>query len=133
MVQREITLAFILSGALAGLAGGLEVSGLTQRIYEKFSPGYGYTAIAVALVGRRSPIGVVFASLFFGALDTGASAMQRTIGVSSVLASVIQAIVVLFLAAYSTETVQRRLQASFVPATANAVTHEGKTPSKISR
>jgi simple sugar transport system permease protein len=106
-VEREVTLAFLLSGALAGLAGGIEVSGITQRVYEKFSPGYGYTAIAVALVGQRSPIGVVFAALFFGALDAGASAMQRIVGVSSVLASVIQAIVVLFLAAYSTEAVQR--------------------------
>jgi simple sugar transport system permease protein len=108
-VEREVALAFLLSGALAGLAGGIEVSGVTQRVYEKFSPGYGYTAIAVALVGQRSPIGVVLAALFFGALDAGASAMQRTVGVSSVLASVIQAIVVLFLAAYSTDAVQRRL------------------------
>ena len=106
-VEREVALAFLLSGALAGLAGGIEVSGVTQRVYERFSPGYGYTAIAVALVGQRSPIGVVFAALFFGALDAGASAVQRNVGVSSVLASVIQAIVVLFLAAYSTETVQR--------------------------
>lgn len=106
-VEREVTIAFVLSGALAGLAGGIEVSGITQRVYEKFSPGYGYTAIAVALVGQRSPVGVVLAALFFGALDAGASAVQRTVGVSSVLASVIQAIVVLFLAAYSTDTIQR--------------------------
>jgi len=105
--DRQVALAFLLSGALAGLAGGIEVSGITHRVYEKFSPGYGYTAIAVALVGQRSPIGVVFAALFFGALDAGASAVQRTIGLSSVLASVIQAVVVLFLAAYSTATVQR--------------------------
>ena len=108
-VEREIALAFLLSGALAGLAGGIEVSGVTQRVYEKFSPGYGYTAIAVALVGQRSPIGVIFAALFFGALDAGASTVQRTVGVSSALTSVIQAIVVLFLAAYSTETAQRLL------------------------
>ena len=106
-VEREIALAFLLSGALAGLAGGIEVSGVTQRVYEKFSPGYGYTAIAVALVGQRSPLGVVFAAIFFGALDAGASAVQRNVGVSSALTSVIQAIVVLFLAAYSTETAQR--------------------------
>jgi general nucleoside transport system permease protein len=115
--KREITTAFLLSGALAGLAGGIEVSGVTQRVYEKFSPGYGYTAIAVALVGQRSPVGVVFAALFFGALDAGASTVQRTVGVSSVLASVIQAIVVLFLAAYSTEPVQRlihRMSTRFV-------------------
>ena len=109
-VKRQVTIAFLFSGALAGLAGGIEVSGVTQRVYEKFSPGYGYTAIAVALVGQRDPVGVVFAALFFGALDAGASAVQRNVGVSSVLTSVIQATVVLFLAAYSTETVQRLVQ-----------------------
>lgn len=110
-VEHEIALAFLLSGALAGLAGGIEVSGVTQRVYEKFSPGYGYTAIAVALVGQRSPLGVVFAAFFFGALDAGAGAVQRNVGVSSALTSVIQAIVVLFLAAYSTATAQRLLRA----------------------
>jgi len=106
-VERQLTLALVLSGALAGLAGGIEVSGVTQRVYEKFSPGYGYTAIAVALVGQRSPFGVVLAALFFGALEAGSGTMQRVAGVSSVLVSVIQATVVFFLAAYSTETVQQ--------------------------
>ncbi|MBI3795474.1 MAG: ABC transporter permease [Deltaproteobacteria bacterium] len=103
-VDHQLTLALVLSGALAGLAGGIEVSGVTQRVYEKFSPGYGYTAIAVALVGQRSPLGVVLAALFFGALDAGSGTVQRVAGVSSVLVSVIQATVVFFLAAYSTET-----------------------------
>jgi general nucleoside transport system permease protein len=106
-VDRQLTLALVLSGALAGLAGGIEVSGVTQRVYEKFSPGYGYTAIAVALVGQRSPFGVVLAALFFGALEAGSGTVQRVAGVSSVLVSVIQATVVFFLAAYSTETVQQ--------------------------
>jgi simple sugar transport system permease protein len=109
-VEREIMSAFLLSGALAGLAGAIEVSGVTHRVYEKFSPGYGYTAIAVALVGQRSPIGIIFAAFFFGALDAGASAMQRTVGISYVLAAVIQATVVLFLAAFSSDTVMGLLQ-----------------------
>jgi ABC-type uncharacterized transport system permease subunit len=109
-VNRQIGLTFALSGALAGLAGGVEVSGITYRIYEKFSPGYGFTAIAVALVGQRSPLGVVGAALFFGALEAGSGSIQRAVGVSSVLVSVIQAVVVFFLAAYSTEPVQRFLR-----------------------
>ncbi|MBI3302999.1 MAG: ABC transporter permease [Deltaproteobacteria bacterium] len=109
-VERQIGLALVLSGALAGLAGGIEVSGVTQRVYEKFSPGYGYTAIAVALVGQRSPIGVVLAALFFGALEAGSGTVQRAAGVSSVLVAVIQATIVFFLAAYSTATMQRILQ-----------------------
>jgi simple sugar transport system permease protein len=104
--ERQISLAFAVSGALAGLAGGVEVSGVTQRVYEKFSPGYGYTAIADALVAQRSPLGVIFPATFFGALEAGSGAMQRSAGISSVLVSVIQAIVVFFLAAYSTQPVQ---------------------------
>lgn len=106
-VEQQYSRVLLLSGALAGLAGGIEVSGVTQRLYEKFSPGYGYTAIAVALVGQRSPAGVVLAALFFGALEAGASNVQRAAGVSSVLVTVIQATVVFFLAAYSTNSVRR--------------------------
>jgi len=87
----------MLSGALAGLAGGIEVSAVTHRLYERFSPGWGFTAIAVGLLGRLSPAGVVVAAVFFGALDAGSNAMQRVAGVSSVLVSVIQATVILFL------------------------------------
>src|SRR6185369_11892753 len=50
-VSRDVAVAFVLSGALAGLAGAIELAGVTHRLYEKFSPGYGYTAIAVALLG----------------------------------------------------------------------------------
>jgi ABC-type uncharacterized transport system permease subunit len=106
-VKHEITLAFLLSGALAGLAGAIEVSGVTQRVYERFSPGYGYTAIVVALVGQQSPLGVFLAAVFFGALEAGSGTMQRVAGASSVLVAVIQATVVFFLAAYNTETAQR--------------------------
>ena len=109
-VDHEITRALLFSGALAGLAGGIEVSGITNRVYEKFSPGYGYTAIAVALVGQRSPFGVILAAVFFGALEAGSGTVQRIAGVSSVLVSIIQATVVLFLAVYSSDTVLQRLQ-----------------------
>lgn len=109
-VERQILLAFAISGALSGLAGGIEVSGVTQRVYEKFSPGYGFTAIAVALVGQRSPIGVVIAALLFGALEAGSGAVQRVAGVSSVLVLVIQAVVLFFLATYSTQSFQNALQ-----------------------
>jgi simple sugar transport system permease protein len=91
--------ALALSGALAGLAGGIEVSAITFRLYENFSPGYGFTAIAVALLGRLHPLGVVVAALLFGALDVGSAAMQRDAGVSSVLVSAIQATVILALLA----------------------------------
>ncbi|MCX8071017.1 MAG: ABC transporter permease [Candidatus Binatia bacterium] len=99
-VSRRLFWAFVFSGALAGLAGGVELSAITRRLYERFSPGWGYTAIAVALLGRLSPFGVVLAALFFGALDAGSNAMQRAAGVSAVVVYVVQGWVILFLAAF---------------------------------
>ncbi len=98
-VERRLLFAILLSGALAGLAGGIEVSAVTHRLYEHFSPGWGFTAIAVGLLGQLSPLGVVVAAFFFGALDAGSNAMQRVAGVSSVLVSIIQATVIVFLVA----------------------------------
>ena len=99
-VEHRIHLALLLSGALAALAGAVEVSAVTRRLYERFSPGWGFTGIAVGLLGRLSPVGVVVAALFFGALDAGSGAMQRVAGVSSVLVSVIQGTVIFCLVAF---------------------------------
>jgi len=98
-IARAVVGALTISGALAGLAGGIEVSAITFRLYEQFSPGFGFTAIAVALLGRLHPLGVILAAVFFGALDAGSMAMQRSAGVSSVLVSVIQAAVIFSLIA----------------------------------
>ncbi len=98
-VGRRLLFALMLSGALAGLAGAIEVSAVTHRLYEHFSPGWGFTAIAVGLLGRLSPAGVIVAAFFFGALDAGSNAMQRVAGVSSVLVAIIQATVIFFLVA----------------------------------
>ncbi len=89
-VGRDLFLAFAISGALAGLAGAIEVAGVTGRLYERVSPGYGYTAIAIALLGGLRSGGVLLAALFFAALSTGAAAMERTAGISAVLAVAIQ-------------------------------------------
>jgi ABC-type uncharacterized transport system permease subunit len=83
--------AFLVTGALAGLGGGVEVLGVTLALYENISPGYGYTAIAVALLARLDPWRVVLTALLFGALQAGAGAMQRDAGVPSTLVSVIEA------------------------------------------
>ncbi len=91
--------ALTISGALAGLAGGIEISAVTFRLFENFSPGYGYTAIAVALLGRLHPLWIVLAALLFAALDVGSMAMQRAAGVSAVLVSAVQAIVIFTLLA----------------------------------
>jgi len=84
-----------LSGALAGLGGGIEVCAITFRVYDNFSPGYGYTAIAVALLARLHPIGVVLTAFFFGALEQGAGTLQRELQVPLVMASIVEGLVVI--------------------------------------
>jgi len=86
---------FVLSGAIAGLAGAVEYTGVTYALYENFSPGYGYTAIAVALLARLDMLAVLGTALFFGALDAGASAMQRDAGVPNVVVNVVNAMLIL--------------------------------------
>ena len=90
---------FMLSGALAGIAGGVEVLGITYALYENISPGYGYTAIAVALLARLDPWRVLATGVLFGALEAGASAMQRDASVPSTLVSVIEAALILAIVA----------------------------------
>ena len=94
-VMATTTLTFLVSGALAGLAGGVEVLGVTFALYENISPGYGYTAIAVALLARLDPWRVVATALLFGGLEAGAGAMQRDAGVPSTLVTVIEAALIL--------------------------------------
>jgi general nucleoside transport system permease protein len=94
-VRRVSALAFVTSGALAGLAGAIEVLGVTYALYEDISPGYGYTAIAVALLAGLDPWRVILTALLFGALEAGAGAMQRDAGVPSTLVAVIEAMLIL--------------------------------------
>jgi ABC-type uncharacterized transport system permease subunit len=88
-------LALAFSGAIAGLAGGVEVAGVSYALFQNLSPGYGFTAIAVALLGRLHPFGVVVAGLLFGALEAGAGAMQREADVPAVAVYVVEAVVIL--------------------------------------
>jgi simple sugar transport system permease protein len=93
--ERVLVVSFLLSGAIAGLAGGVEVSGLTYALYEDLSPGWGYTAIAVALLAGLDPRGVVVTGLLFGALQAGAGAMQRDAGIPAAWVGVVEALVIL--------------------------------------
>ena len=94
-VDRTATRAFLVSGALAGLAGAIEVTGVTHALYEDISPGYGYTAIAVALLAGLEPYAIIASGILFGALEAGAAAMQRDAGVPSVVVSVVEATLIL--------------------------------------
>lgn len=93
--QATTARALILSGALAGLAGGIEVTGVTYALYENVSPGYGFAAIAVAILARLHPLAVLATALLFATLETGALGMQRDAGVPSVVASVLEALAIL--------------------------------------
>ncbi len=98
-VVRVATRAFLVSGACAGVAGAIEFSGVTFALYEDLSPGYGFTAIAVALLAGLNPAGVIATGIIFGALESGAAAMQRDAGVPSVIVAVIEATIILLIVA----------------------------------
>lgn len=93
--SRVILITFLASGAIAGLAGAAEVSGLTYALYEDLSDGWGYTAIAVALLAGLRPGAVVVTAVFFGALRAGAGAMQRDAGIPAAWVGVVEALVIL--------------------------------------
>jgi simple sugar transport system permease protein len=94
--SRLILTTMLISGGLAGLAGVGEVSGLHYRMVEGLSPGYGYTAIAIALLGRERPLGVLVASFLFAALVVGADRMQRITGVPIAVVFIIEGLVLIF-------------------------------------
>ena len=94
-----IVLAMGTAGAMAGLAGANQVLGVLDRATPGFSAGIGFDAIAVALLGRSHPIGVLFAGLLFGALEAGGRQMQVDAGVSIDLIGIIQALIIVFIAA----------------------------------
>ncbi len=98
-VKRTIILTMALSGLLAGLAGAVEVTGLNYRHELGFSVGYGFDAIAIALLGKTHPLGVVLAAILFAAMRNGATRMQFLTQIPVDVISVIQALILLFVAA----------------------------------
>jgi len=100
-VEKRMMLSFFLSGALAGLAGAIEIAGVHYRYLDRFSPGYGFDSITVALVGLLNPFGVMISSTLFGALKTGILDMAVYTEIPRQLVTLINGIVVLFIAANS--------------------------------
>lgn len=96
-VRAQLARAMAISGAAAGLAGGIELLGVTHRLFERFAAGYGYSGIAVALLAQLHPLATLASSFFFGALVTGAGELQRTANISSAVAVFGQAAVILVL------------------------------------
>ena len=99
-VNAQICRAMAISGGMAGLAGGIELFGVTHRLFERFAAGYGYSGIAVALLAQLHPLGTLLSALFFGALTTGAGELQRAANISITIATFGQAVVILSLIAF---------------------------------
>lgn len=95
-VPRYVTLALVLSGGLAGLAGAVELTGITHRVVEGFAVGYGFSGIVVALFGRLHPLGAIPSAFLFGALLVGADRMQREMQVPSATVIALQGLIVIF-------------------------------------
>ena len=100
-----IVLTMLLSGGLAGLAGSVEVLGVNYYHTPAFSSGYGFDSIAVALLGRSHPVGIVLSAVLFGALRAGATRMQFVSQIPIDVISIVQAIILLLVA--SEELVRR--------------------------
>ena len=98
-IAARTVLTMALSGAIAGMAGVSQILGVDHRMVRAFSTGYGFDAIALALLGNSHPLGVVLASLLFGFLRGGAARMQSVAGVPVEIIRVIQGLVIIFVAA----------------------------------
>jgi general nucleoside transport system permease protein len=94
-VAAGMALAFLCSGALAGLAGIIEVSALHARLKDGISGDYGFAGILVALLGRLHPVGVLLAALFFAVLTIGTQSMHSAMGLPAALSQVLQVAVIL--------------------------------------
>ena len=95
---KTIIITMAASGAIAALTGVTEVFGKTGKFVDGFSPGYGFTGIAVAVLGNNHPVGVILSALLFGILESGAMTMSYVAGVSTSMIKVMQGLVILFVA-----------------------------------
>jgi simple sugar transport system permease protein len=98
-ITRNYLIAFMLSGALAGLAGANEVLGVNHNLAMAFSAGYGFDSIALSLLGKNHPVGVLLSALLFGTLRSGSTRMQNLARIPVDIIGVIQALVIAFVAA----------------------------------
>jgi simple sugar transport system permease protein len=96
-VGRVVNSAMILSGALCGLGGGVYILGVAHELLPEQASGIGYTAVVVSLLGNVHPLGVIFASLFFGALISGMSSVERSLQIPATLALLSQGVIIVLI------------------------------------
>jgi ABC-type uncharacterized transport system permease subunit len=122
-VRRTIIVTMLIAGAFAGLAGAIQIAGVDHNLTDKyFSDTTGFDAIAVALLGLGSAVGIVLAAILFGALHAGGAVMQADAGISSSLVLVLQALILFSIAANFLNAIRLRIpglgQAPSAPAPA---------------
>ena len=108
--RRLLWFALLLSGALAGIAGGVEATGPVGQLTPTISPGYGFAAIIVAFVGRLHPVGIVFASFVMALFYIGGELAQSRLGLPSALTGVYQGLLLFFLLACDTLIMYRPMR-----------------------
>lgn len=125
-VRRSMFTTFLLVGGFYGLVGAIEILGFKHSLYDNFSAGMGYETITTALLGGSNPIGVIFAAFFFGGLRAGGNLMQQTVGISSSMVQVIQALAVLFLVGFGFAKQKARFKAKESETQLETQTPEGQ-------
>lgn len=100
-VKKYILMSFIVSGAIAGIGGSVELHGVQYRLMSGFGNGYGFDGVAIALIGQLNPIGTVLVSYLFAVLRTGANTMQVGTGMPTAVIDIIQALIIVFAVAGS--------------------------------
>ena len=103
-VKKIMLVSFIISGAIAGLGGSVELHGTQFRLMAGFGDGYGFDGVAIALIGQLNPIGTVLVAYLFAVLRTGATTMQAGSGKPTSVIDIIQALIIVFAVAGSALT-----------------------------
>jgi simple sugar transport system permease protein len=98
-IKNRYVLAFLISGAMAGLAGANEILGVNHYLSGTISPGYGFNSISLSILGNNHPIGVIFTSLMFGFLSNGSTRMQNIARIPIEIITIMQALIIGFIAA----------------------------------
>lgn len=98
-VKKVAGVTFLISGAIAGIAGGMEILGTNRRFVSQFSTGIGFEGIIVALLGRTDPLGMIVGGLFLAAIKNGFFAVERAMDIDRSVATVLQALILLFVSA----------------------------------
>lgn len=110
--NRNALLAMFMAGGFAGLAGMSEILGIQLRMYQNFSPGYGFDGIAVALLGQNMPLGIIASAILFGILRSGANMMQLAAKVPNSIVYIIQALVILFVVGTNLISIMKKRKAA---------------------